>query len=96
MKLSIVALFLTLSMNVFAADTLDKGLYLSETGSSCAYQVLEQTNDGVVVIFRNNPTVIASDPCAVGVDYAIKAEVLDSKTFIDLRTNTKFFYFSKY
>lgn len=98
MKLSIVSLFVFLSLGAFASSTekLELGLYLPDNGGSCAYQVVDQKEDSVVIIFRRNPLVTPKDPCAVGVDYVIKADVLDSKAFVDVRTNSKFYYHSKF
>ena len=96
MKLSLVVLMLFLSLGAIASEKLELGLYLPENGGSCAYQIVEQNDDTVVIIFRQNPTVVAKDPCAVGADYVIKADIVDSRSFIDVRTNRRFDYFSKY
>ena len=96
MKSLIVTMLLTLNLNVFAGQSLELGLYIPVDGGSCAYQVVEQTNDGVVVIFRYNPTTTATSKCAVGIDYPIAADIVDAKTFIDLRTDRVFKYYGKH
>jgi len=90
MKFLIVSLLMAFNLNAFSAVKLERGLYVPVDGSGCAYELERQTRDGVVIIFRNNPTTIANASCAVGIDYPIAAEVVDSKTFIDLRTNRVF------
>lgn len=98
MKLIIAALIAVFSFTSFAnsSQSIDLGLYLPENQSSCAYQVIDQIDDSVVIILRKNPLVFPKDPCAYGVDYIIKAEILDSKTFVDTRTNSIFRYYSRY
>jgi hypothetical protein len=96
MKTLFITLILMLNINIFASERVELGLYLPVDGDSCAYQVVKQTNDGVIVIFRSNPTVVLTRKCAVGIDYPIKAEVVDTKTFIDLRTDRVFKYYGEY
>ena len=75
---------------------LDLGLYLSKDGSSCAYQVVKQQGNKVVIIFRQNPTTSTPATCATGMDYPISVDVLDSRTFVDLRNDKTFVYFSRH
>ena len=97
MKSLLLTLLLAVNVNVFAGETLEKGLYTPADGGACAYQVVKQTNDGVVIIFRNNPNADAATiKCPVGVDYPIKVTVLDSKTFVDVRTGREFNYYGEY
>ena len=96
MKKIFLLSILTLSLTAIASEKLKLGLYLPTDNKSCAYQVVDQHNDNIVIIFRKNPIVVLHDPCAYGVDYPIAVEVLNSRTFIDLRTDREFKYFSKY
>ena len=95
MKKLIVALVALVSMNVFAGEKLELGLYVPTDGSPCAYEVVKQTNDGVVVVFRKNPTTTLPTTCAVGIDYTIAAEIIANDTFVDLRTDRVFKLYKK-
>lgn len=82
---------------LYKKTKLKLGLYVPEDGDYCAYQVVKQTNNGIVIIFRKNPdTMMKSNMCAVGVDYPISVSILDKKSFVDLRTQRVFKYFSEY
>ncbi len=94
MRSLIFTILLAFNANVFAGETLELGLYTPADGGACAYEVVKQTNDGVVIIFRNNPkneTPVIN--CPVGVDYPIGATIVDSKTFVDVRTGREFNYY---
>ena len=92
MKLSVFFVSLLLSLSTFATDKLETGLYLPENGG-CAYELVKQQGDSVVVIFRHNPTSRAGEPCADGVDYPIKVDVLDSTSFVDVRNGVTFNFY---
>ena len=91
MKLAILSLLVAFNLSAFAADVnLEPGLYVPANDYHCAYEVVSNTGSTVEFIFRNNPLVDTDKTCPVGVDYVIKGEILDSKTFIDVRNGTKF------
>ena len=94
MKKLFIALLAVVSMNVFAGEKLELGLYVPADGGACAYEVVKQTNDGVVVVFRN-PTTLSPITCAEGIDYPIAAEIVNSTTFVDLRTDRVFKLYKK-
>ena len=96
MKKLLVILSLALSVSAIASVDLKLGLYVPVDGDSCAYQVVKQSNDGVVVIFRYNPTVTPTRKCADGFDYPIRVDVLDSERFVDARTDREFVYYGEY
>ncbi len=92
MKLIAIAIMLVLSFGSFATETLKTGLYLPENGG-CAYELVKQKADSVVVIFRHNPTSDLGEPCADGIDYPIKVDVVDAKTFVDVRNGVTFNFY---
>lgn len=100
MKKLLVILSLALSVSAIASVDLKLGLYVPVDGDSCAFQVVKQSNDGVydgvVVIFRYNPTVTPTRKCADGFDYPIRVDVLDSERFVDARTDREFVYYGEY
>ena len=96
MKKLLVILSLALSVSAFASVDLKLGLYVPVDGDSCAYQVVKQNNDGVVVIFRYNPIVTPTRNCADGFDYPIRVDIVDSETFVDVRTDREFVYYGTF
>ena len=95
MKKLFITLLAVASMNVFAGGKLELGLYVPADGGACAYEVVKQTNDGVVVVFKKNPTTTSPVTCAEGIDYPIAAEIVNSTSFVDLRTDRVFKLYKK-
>ena len=94
MKLAILSLLVAFNLNAFAGDVnLEPGLYVPGNDYHCAYEVTASTGTTVEFIFRNNPLVDSNEKCPVGVDYVIKGDILDSKTFVDVRNGTKFTWY---
>jgi hypothetical protein len=92
MKIIGIVMMFVMSFGSFATETLKTGLYLPQNGG-CAYEVVKQNTDSVVVIFRHNPTSDLGGPCADGIDYPIKVDVIDSKTFVDIRNGVTFNFY---